>query len=199
MFTRLIKHLKEDASLGLRIDDIFALTDEEIMTALRALGSGSDFRRRLVEELMTDVDYDVVYEAPIIRDPARAMPDVLRDWVRAATKDTPAARKMAYITQPAAWEEAIAAQSIGTDRSWQVQVVVPAHEVYAPEYNATQLLINRQGVFETVEFFEHSSVVRNLLKEMNSLREKIRVLCPAHLPTAERSNIRLAAAQVLSS
>jgi uncharacterized protein len=64
ILTRLVQHIEEDTRLGLTLDNLFALADEELTTLLRGIGGISEICTRLVEELMGDLDYAVAYEVP---------------------------------------------------------------------------------------------------------------------------------------
>jgi HD superfamily phosphohydrolase len=232
LFVRLIKSLKESTDLSL--EDLYALTDEEVTTLLLSVESGSELRRNLTSELMSDLDYQVIHEVPLrrkegmvtaagrthvealLRDPGQAechavlggllseapavaLSTSVRNWLEATLEGSPDQLQVAYIHQPCVWEEAIAAESIGAERSWLIQVVVPAYEMYLPHYTSTTVLTRREGKFKTLPYFEVSKAMKEVLEQINYQRNRIRVMCPAHLGEEDRAGIKAAAVKVLGS
>src|ERR1700722_5145850 len=100
ILTRLIKSVEEDTSLGLGLDDMFALADEELTTLLRGIGGVSESASRLVEELMGDLDYVTVYELPATAKQPM-VPAKIDAWLNDVTSDE---KEMAYISRPESWE-----------------------------------------------------------------------------------------------
>jgi len=200
ILTRVVQNIEEDTRLGLTLDDMFALADEELTTLLRGIGGTSGVCTRLVEELMGDLDYTVVYEVS-----ATAKPDLkgkpsplstnVETWLRLASND----RDMAYMRQPQNWEKIIARNSIGEERSWQVQVVLPGPAAYQHAVSETKLLRrDANGCYATFSFFDESLIVKAILDNMNRKRQFIRVMAPNSLAPAERERIRQAAAALFA-
>ena len=197
IFTRLVKSLHEDSSLGLDLEDLVALSDEEVLVTLRAVGSGSDVRNNLLEQLLGDCNSRVVHAVRLRANPEELSQTVTR-WYESTLEGRPADLKTAYILQPEIWEEAISANSIGKERSWQIHVLVPAYEVYLQHHSSTQLLCREPGgTFRTEKFFDRSWAIKQVLEHMNSQRAVIKVLCPAQLPEAEQEQIKQSAQQEL--
>jgi HD superfamily phosphohydrolase len=122
----------------------------------------------------------------------------VRDWNEAALRGRDGNLKETYILKPKTWEELIAGKSIGDQRAWQILVVVPSYEVYLAELSATRILVEEpSGGFRIRQFFEVSSIMREVLENLMVQRRKIRVFCPADVPPAEETAIKKAAIQVL--
>jgi HD superfamily phosphohydrolase len=196
ILTRLVKSIEEDPRLGLTLDDMFALADEELTTLLRGIGGISEISKNLVEELMGDLDYVSVYEVPATTkhpDKARqpALPAKIATWLGDVTSDE---REMAYISRPESWEKAIAQTSIGRERAWQIHVILPGPVAYQHAESETKLLMkDGGGRYRTVNFFDTSLAVKETLEHMNFKRQVIKIMCPANLPAKERDLIRDAA------
>jgi HD superfamily phosphohydrolase len=201
ILTRLVQSIEEDTRLGLTLDDMFALADEELTTLLRGIGGVSEISMKLVEELMGDLDYTVVYEAPATAKPDpkerhSPLPTNIVTWLGLVTSNE---REMAYVRQPESWEKTIAQNSIGEERSWQVQVVLPGPAAYQHAVCETKLLRrDASGRYATFDFFDESLVVKAILENMNRKRQFIRVMAPSALPLTERERIRQAAATLFA-
>lgn len=231
-FTKLIKLLLDDPSLGLLTDDLFLLTDEEVITVVKALDLGSEEISRLLDALVSDVDYEVIHETkvsavaskdgrawleetlPKVRPElqaelreimrnvrgitlARELPNGVRSWVDQVLGGGPAQQKNAYIDTPNAWEEEIAAKSIGAESKWKIQVIVPSHEVRLIKQSATKLLSKSTGQYQTVDLFDRSSTMKEIVEHFNDQRNRIRVMVPAHLSPEEIASVKRAAIDVL--
>jgi HD superfamily phosphohydrolase len=191
IFQRLVKSLVEDSHVP--IDDLYALTDEELLCLVRSSGTSTKRQVNFCTELMSDLDYSSVYESAMV---GEGVPKLLKEWSDGAIK--PLQKRMRYITAPEEWEIAIASASmIGVDRSWQIQVIVPPpRAAYEPHDNATQILGEGTTGYEVQEFYSASEGIHTMIKEMNSQRNKLKVMCPAQLSAEERDSIRKAATQV---
>jgi HD superfamily phosphohydrolase len=200
ILTRLVQNIEEDTRLGLTLDDLFALADEELTTLLRGIGGISETCMRLVEELMGDLDYAVVYEVPATEkrgqdEKQTPSPANIVAWLGLRESD----REMAYVRQPESWEKTIAQNSIGEQRSWQIQVVLPSPAAYQQAVSETKLLRkDASGRYATFSFFEESLVVKVILENMNRKRQFIRVMAPSKLSLTEREQIRRAAATLFA-
>ena len=200
ILTRLVQNIEDDTRLGLKLDDLFALADEELTTLLRGFAGISETCMRLVEELMGDLDYAVVYEVPAtIKPDAKGsqpiLPANVETWLRLRDND----REMAYVSQPGSWEKTIAQNSIGEKRSWQIQVVLPSPAAYQQTVSETKLLRKDvSGCYATFSFFDESLIVKAILDNMNRKRQFIRVMAPSSLPPNEREQIRQAAATLFA-
>ena len=64
-FTKLIQLLLDDHSLGLPTDDLFLLTDDEVITVVKALDLGPEPVRQLLDALVSDMNYEVIHEVKI--------------------------------------------------------------------------------------------------------------------------------------
>jgi HD superfamily phosphohydrolase len=196
IFTRLIKSVEQDTSLGLTLDDMFALADEELTTLLRGIGGISETSSKLVEELMGDLDYVVVYELPATTKQTAttkqsAVSAKIDAWLGDVTSDE---KELAYISRPESWERAIAQNSVGNERVWQIHVILPGPGAYQQAESETKLLTkDDRGKYRTVNFFDTSAVVKETLAHMNVKRQVIKIMCPAKLPPHEREQIRDAA------
>src|SRR5438034_2490540 len=151
IFTRLVKSVVEDVRLGLTLDEIFALADEELTTILRGLGTGDGMSQNFAEELMGDLNYVPVYEITAT-EKGGALPPKIEAWLGDVTGDE---NEVAYIVRPDSWERSIAQNSIGLERAWQIQVILPDPGVYLQQHSATKLLKkDDSGRYKAVNFFD---------------------------------------------
>lgn len=201
ILTRLVQSIEDDSRLGLTLNDMFALADEELTTLLRGIGGISEMSMKLVEELMGDLDYTVVYEVPATaKEDAKGKQSPLStnivSWLGLVSSND---REMAYVRQPESWEKTIAQNSIGKERSWQVQVVLPSPAAYDHAVSETKLLRkDASGHYATFGFFDESLVVKAISENMNRKRQFIRVMAPSGLPLNERERIRQAGATLFA-
>ena len=196
LFERLVREIAKDDVLRTSEEDLYALADEEILCALRLAGSTSPLRSRLLNELLGDLDYIVVHEIGVktTKDSAAAR------WAAGAAKGRTGDLKLRYIEEPAQWEESIAASSIGTDRVEQIQVIVPPLSAYsAQKFSAARILLKRNGVYETEEFFKLAKQAERVLEEMNPPRAQIRIMCAGRLTDSEKDKVKQAAIDELDS
>jgi hypothetical protein len=106
---------------------------------------------------------------------------------------------MAYVRLPESWEKTIAQNSIGEQRSWQIQVVLPSPAAYQQAVSETKLLRkDANGRYATFSFFDESLIVKEILENMNLKRQFIRVMAPSSLPLTEQEEIRKAAATLFA-
>jgi HD superfamily phosphohydrolase len=190
IFTRLVQNIIEDPRLGLTLTEVFSLADEELTTAIIGVGTGNDMVQNLAKELMGDLDYVSVHQMPATEKDQNNLPENIEHWLRGAVIGE---GEFAYITQPSKWEEKIAQNSIGMDRAWQIQVIVPEPTVYLPQHSATKLLQKTNSGYQAAKFLDTSQVVKSILERMNIQRQKIMVMCPAKLESKERDQIKTAA------
>lgn len=193
IFERLIQDLAEDVSLGVSQDDLYALTDEEILCAVTTSGANSRVRRCLVDELMGDLDYVTVHCVAIRNKPGSPA----RHWFDGATMGRTGDLKLHYIRQPAQWEESIASASVGADRISQIQVVVPPPSACIQKSSAARVLIGRGSGFQCEELFKVLPRAERILAEMISARARITVMCSNRFTAAEKEQIRQASMQEL--
>ncbi len=185
IFERLIREVtKDDPEL---IDELYILTDEEVLSALRLVKLPAK-AERLLDQLVTDSEFEVVHQvlvkSPNISDEARA-------WVRSATMGNKG--KKSYVDQPATWEDAIARESIGAQRVFQIQVIVAPPSAYEQKFDgATILERDELGLYRTNGFFERTSRVKDVLSAMHPARSMIKVMCDSKVTEAERKRIKLA-------
>jgi HD superfamily phosphohydrolase len=189
IFTRLVQSIIEDPRLGLTLPEVFSLADEELTTAIMGVGTGNDTAQNLGKELMGDLDYVSVHQMPATSKGQKA-PPVIVNWLNDVLIEE---NEIAYISRPSGWEEKIAQNSIGADRAWQIQVILPDPSVYEQQHSATKLLRRTNSGYQTVDFLDTSQVVKNILERMNIQRQKIMVMCPAKLESQERDRIKTAA------
>jgi HD superfamily phosphohydrolase len=191
IFERLIKEIAGDDP-GM-IDELYILTDEEVLCALRLVNLKSETARRLLEQLVTNTEYFVVHDveakSPTISDEARV-------WIKGATLGK---GKQSYIDRPAQWEDAIARASVGPERSFQIQVIVAPPSAYEQKFDAAIILLKSHGNYQTQRFFEVASGVEDVLSAMNKYRAKIRVTCPSSLSYEDRERIKQASVAELGS
>ena len=201
ILTRLVQSVEEDTRLGLALDDMFSLADEELTTLLRGVAGINQICMRLVEELMGDLDYTVVYEVAATAKPdprgKKSTPSAnIETWLRLRSDDRQ--MEMAYVRQPEIWEKTIAQGSIGEERSWQIQVVLPSPAAYQHISETKLLRRDASGRYATFNFFDESLVVKAILDNMNLKRQFIRVMAPSSLPSSERGRIGRAAATLFA-
>ena len=190
IFTRLVQNIVEDARLKLSLDEIFALVDEEITTIVTGIGTGDEMSQHLATELMGDLDYVCVYEVPATA--KEELPPIVDNWLNDVLIND---RQIAYITRPSNWEKEIAKKSIGEERAWQIQAILPNPGLYQQATSATKLLtMDGEGRYQIENFFDRSRIVKEISERMNLQRQTIMIMCPAKLPRAERDQIRTAAA-----
>ena len=175
------------------IDQLYVLTDEEILCVLQLAGLRAEELPDLLDELLGDLDYIVAHEvwtnSPTISDDAK-------QWVRSATKGA-GKGKQSYIQKPAQWEEAIAEASVGKKHLAQIQVILPTPSAYMPKFNGARILRKRAGVFGTEEFFEVTKQMQAILTAMNRYRSTIKVTCPRHFALSAVEAIKKAAVDEL--
>lgn len=195
IFTRLVMSLVNDNRLNLSLDDLFALADEELTTIVSGIGSGNGTAQHLIEELMGDLDYVCVHEVRASKSPGVSLPGSVTSWLNDVLLDE---KKNAYLTRPADWEEKIAQNSIGVERAWQIQVILPDPKVYQLQQNSATKLLRRDnsGRYEAANFFDVSRTLKESLERMNQQRQTIMIMCSAALPSSERDQIQKAAANV---
>jgi hypothetical protein len=76
---------------------------------------------------------------------------------------------------------------------------VASPAAYKPKFNAATILLKRDGVYQTREFFEVASAVKNVLSEMVPSRAKIKIMCSGDLSSSDREKVKRAAIEVLGS
>jgi uncharacterized protein len=191
LFERLIREVAADDA-GI-VDDLYILTDDELLTALRLAKLKSDAAKRLLDELIRNAEYSVVHD---VRANSSGISELARSWVRSAAKGR---GKPSYIDQPAQWEDAIARASIGAERGFQIQVIVAPPSAYEPKFNAALILFRENGAYCTREFFDVASEAKNVLSAMNPARARIRVMCPSDIGADDRAKVKQAAGAELGS
>lgn len=129
---------------------------------------------------------------------AREVPRGVKNWVEQVLDRRPAQLKNAYIEMPNLWEEEIAARSLGAEAKWKIQVIVPSDDVRLIKQSATKLLTADNGSYKTVDLFERSSTMKEIVEHFNDQRNRIRVMVPSHLSPEEIGSVRRAAKEVLS-
>jgi len=105
--------------------------------------------------------------------------------------------KQSYIDRPAEWEDAIARESIGAERSFQIQLIVASSAAYQKKFDAALILCKDDEVYQTKQFFEMASGVKDVLTAMNPARARIKVVCPDDLSQADRKAIKQASVAAL--
>jgi HD superfamily phosphohydrolase len=193
IFERLIQDLAEDGSLGVNLDDLYVLTDEEILCALTTSCANSKTRRCLVNELMGDLDYITIHGVSIKN--KHGSPASL--WFDGATMGRTGDLKLRYIRQPAQWEESIASATVGVDRISQIQVVVPPPSACIQKSSAARILIEGESGFQCQELFKVLPRVERILAEMAPARARITVMCSNRFTAAEKEQIKQASIQEL--
>lgn len=139
---------------------------------------------------MGDLNYVSVHQVPATSKEQKELPQIVIHWLNDVLFGQ---NKIAYITRPSGWEEEIAQNSIGIDRAWQIQVILPDPTVYLQQHSATKLLRKTDSGYQTVDFLDTSQIVKDILERMNIQRQKIMVMCPAKLESKERHLIKVAA------
>jgi HD superfamily phosphohydrolase len=189
MFERLVRLVaNDDPDL---IDELYILTDEELLAALKLVDLKSVAANRLLDQLTNNSDYVVVHD---VRADSGSISDDARVWVKGATVGK---GKPSYVDKPASWEDEIARASVGAERSFQLQVIVAAPGAYQQKFDATTILYKRNGVFETKEFFDVALTVKEVLAAMNPARARIKVMCASDMAAEDKLKVREAAATIL--
>jgi HD superfamily phosphohydrolase len=189
MFERLVRFVvNDDPNL---IDELYILTDEELIAALKLVDLKSAPANRLLEQLTNNSDYVVVHN---VRADSPSISAEAQVWVKGATMGK---GKPSYIDQPTSWEDEIARASIGPDRSTEIQVIVAPPGAYQQKFDATVILCRRNGVFETKEFFDVAITVKEVLAAMNPARARIKVMCSSEITIEDQSKVSEAAAATL--
>jgi HD superfamily phosphohydrolase len=192
LLERLVREITQDDPEF--VDDLYLLTDEELLCALRLVNLRTDRAKRLLEQLTTNAPYDVIHE---VQSKSDGMSDELRTWVRGATVTSKGWQS--YIVRPAEWEEVIATNTIGAERSFEVLIIAAPPAAYELKFDSAQILFKDSGIFRTKKFFELASGVKNVLSEMNTARARIKVMCSSGLSLTDRSKIRQASIEQLGS
>jgi HD superfamily phosphohydrolase len=192
LFERLVRQIAADDPET--IDDIYIVTDDELLCAMRLGDLKSELARRLLEQLITNSDYVVIHD---VAANSRDISEEARVWVKGATVGK---GKQSYIDRPAEWEDAIARGSIGPERSFEIQVIVAPPSAYEQRFDAATILFrDDNGVYRTQEFFEVASGVKGVLSAMNPARARIKVMGSAGLSQSEREKIRQASVAQLGA
>jgi uncharacterized protein len=191
LFERLVREIASDDAE--KIDDLYILTDEELLCALRLVKSSSDRVERLLGQLVTALDYMVVHEVRIGSD---QLSDEVKTWVSGATKGK---GKPSYIDKPAQWEDSIARDSVGVERAAEIQAIVPPASAYVQKFNSTPILSMENRAYRIRQFFDVASDAKEVLSAMNPARAKIRIMCPSNLPERDKESIRQASVAELGS
>ena len=182
IFERLIREIAKDKPEI--IDELYILTDEEVLCALRLVNLESDTATRLLEQLVSNSDYEVVHQ---VQAKSSNISDQARVWVKGAAMGK---GKQSYVDQPAQWEDAIARSSIGAERGFQVQVIVAPPNAYEQKFDAAVILFkDEKGDYRTKEFFDTASRVKEVLSAMNPARATIKVMCASAIEEAERQRV----------
>jgi HD superfamily phosphohydrolase len=154
-------------------EDLLLLTDEEIIAVLKQV-AGSTECSNLLGELTSSLRYQVVHEV----DPLdKAAPPNVRHFAQAYGDGDDL--ELVYVTLPNHWETRIAERTIGTARSYQIQVLVPSQKANLQRHSQVRILSSsHEGSFKIEKLFNRSKVMQNVLRDLNPLRVKIRVACP---------------------
>jgi len=173
------------------IDEMYILTDEELLTALKLVDLKSAAANGLLDQLTNNSDYILVHD---VRADSETISQEALVWVKGATMGK---GKPSYIDQPALWEDEIARASIGAERSFQIQVIVAPPGAYQQKFDATTILCRQEGVFQTMELFDVAITVKEVLAAMNPARARIKVMCAGDVTSNDQSKVREAAASIL--
>lgn len=184
IFTRLVVGLMGRHNIPL--EQVMMLADEQIL-ALLTLDSASDAESsNLLSTLVQNQEYELVLEKDV-----KAVPE----WSRARDKGR---GKEAYVEIPGRLEREIAERSeLGTDKAWQVLVVVPAQEVIIPVEIGTPILFEELGGYKTLKLSHVFPRLVVPLKKLIEIRNRIRVFADLRLESAVRSRIGDVAEEIL--
>jgi HD superfamily phosphohydrolase len=192
LFERLVKEVTgDDPDI---IDDLYILTDDELLCALQLSQPKSELARRLLDQLFAGQDYTVIHQ---VQTDSETMSDDAKTWVKNVTKGK---GKASYIDRPAGWEDAIARASVGADRAAEVQVIVAPPNAYQQQkFIGASILSKADGAYRSRDFFEIASVAKEALSKMTSARAKIKVMCPSSLSDPDKEKIRRASLDELGN
>lgn len=190
LLERLVREVTEDDPSF--VDDLYILTDEELLCSLRLVNLRTDLAKRLLEQLVAGAAYDVVHE---VEAKSKNISAEAKAWIMGAVKGTKG--KQSYVDRPVEWEGVIAANTIGDNRSAEVLLITAPPGAYEQKFDGAQILVKEEGRFRTREFFEQVKYVKEVLSEMNPARSKIRVMCSSDLNDSERHQIRQASVDLL--
>jgi HD superfamily phosphohydrolase len=193
LLERLVREVTEDDPEF--VDDLYMLTDEELLCALRLVNLRTDLARRLLEQLITGARYEVVHQVEAKSENISAE---AKAWIIGAAKGNKG--KQSYVDRPIEWEGGIASSTIGADRSAEILLITAPPGAYEQKFDGAQILVrDKEGLFSTKEFFELAKSVKEVLSAMNPARSKIRVLCSSSLDRPDREKVRLASVDLLGS
>lgn len=192
IFQRLIEDLISTHSINL--DDLYALTDDEVLCLVRSNGNASVTCRDLADQLMTDMDFDVVHEVEIA---SHEVSHQLEQWINEAINTGKGNPKLLYLVQPELWEEEIAAKSIGSARRSEVQVLVPSPRNYKQQQSSARILVSENGRYQCKDFLDWRPEIKAMHETMAKHRNRVRVICPSNLSPGDRDKVRVAAIQEL--
>jgi hypothetical protein len=155
----------------------------------------ADLAKRLLEQLISNISYDVIHQ---VEAKSKSISDEAKTWIVGAAKGTKG--KQSYVDRPAEWEEVIASNTIGVDRSAEILLITAPPGAYEQKFDAAQILVrDDHGVFSTTEFFELAKGVKEVLSAMNPARSKIRVMCSSGLSASDRDKIKRSSVELLGS
>jgi HD superfamily phosphohydrolase len=189
IFERLVRIVADDNPD--LIDELYILTDEELLTSFKLVDLKSAAANHLLDQLTNGSDYVVVHD---VRADSVTISQEALVWVKGATMGK---GKPSYIDQPALWEDEIARASIGADRSFQIQAIVAPPGAYQHKFDATTILCMQDGVFKTKELFDVAITVKEVLAAMNPARARIKVMCSGDMTAEDRAKVSEAAASIL--
>jgi len=189
IFTRLVQILIREH--GIDVSRVMLLTDEQILTLLALAAIGSTRTKNLLQSLLQNVDYQQIYETGInVQNPQ------INVWLDHRVRGR---GKQAYVELPDTWERTLAETAgLPEESTWQILVVVPAHETSTPVVTGARVLYKTDTGHVTKDVFAALPTLKEHLKELTLDRQKIRVFCDGRLTAQQKERVRIAAADLFS-
>jgi HD superfamily phosphohydrolase len=184
IFTRLVAGFISRHNIP--VEQVMMLTDEQTLALLTLDSVSQEESFNLLLALLQNQEYELVVEKDV-RD--------VHDWSRARDKGR---GREAYVEMPGRLEREIAERSeLGTDKAWQVLVVVPAQEVFIPLEIGTPILFEESGGYKPLKLSHVFPRLEVPLKKLIEVRNRIRVFADLRLETALRRKIEEVAEGIL--
>jgi len=190
IFTRLVQNLKEENQLS--IEEIILLTDEQVLALLGVTAIGSQENTGLLEALLQNIHYDLVYEIGLDRGENTAA----GQWSRA--RDRAGMGRHVYVDLPSQWEKEITlAAKLKQAESWRVLVLVPDHKTSSPPGLPARVIQSTVTGYAATAILKVSQSLLNQLKYAGEPRRRIRVFADSRLGRGQLDLIRTASANIL--
>lgn len=190
IFTRLVQNLMDSNQLS--VDEVILLTDEQILALLGIAAIGSPENSGLLEALLQNIDYDLIYEIGLDRGENTAV----GQWNRA--RDRAGMGRHVYVELPSQWEKEIAlVAKLSQGESWRVLVLVPDHKTGSPPGLPTRVVERTEEGYAARPILKVSQNLLNQLKYAGEPRRRIRVFADSRLSRDQVASVKKAAESIL--